>query len=130
MSSADPTGSEIQQSEIPEILAVPVRVEGPVRVQLLPAVVGASSYKNITDTNAHRILRADSRRKRAIILSVDQPIYVAESDGQIVTASGSGAFLLPERIPHEITHREDVWVGLANPTGQTVVSVLHELWSE
>jgi hypothetical protein len=79
------------------------------------------------DENATPILNRDPRRRRAVIITIDQPIYVGSSQNE--ADSGTG-FLLPINVPLEITHTDEVWAAVSLAAGDSVVSVLNELWTE
>jgi hypothetical protein len=77
--------------------------------------------------SASPILNRDARRRRAVIVTIDQPIYVGLSQNE--ADSGMG-FLLPVSVPLEITHADEVWAAVSLAVGESIVSVLNELWTE
>lgn len=126
MSEREPDTSEVIQQEDIALQTVPVKVEGPVRTQALPAPIGSMRSYTVTES-ASPILNRDARRRRAVIVTIDQPIYVGLSQNE--ADSGMG-FLLPVSVPLEITHADEVWAAVSLAVGESIVSVLNELWTE
>lgn len=126
MSSADPTGSEIQQSELRDVPAVPVRVEGPVRVQTMPAII--ASFRLIVvpfDGQAHQILKKDPRRARVFMRGLAGLAWLGTVESQATSRQG---FELSAQVNLEMRHGDEVWA-MAD-TVDVRISIMQELWAE
>ncbi len=115
----------VQVEEIPLSEAVPVQVEGPVRVQLLPRKGGTTFTKTLT-TSPQRLLAADHRRAKATLMSIGQNLLVSLSQASAQDASRMA--LWPQNFPFVVEADTEVWA--ASSTSTTVVSVTTELWAE
>lgn len=109
--------------------AVDVAVRGPVRTQELPHKAGATFSRSVgtltATTPAARVLSADHKRARAVIMSVGQNMYVAFSQASAQDVSRMA--LWPSGVAFVVTTATEVWVVAA--TGTTTVSVVTELWA-
>jgi hypothetical protein len=124
MSVTEPTAPEVEQSEQPNIPSVPVMVEGPIRVQELPATTGrAFSLTGVTTTEPKKLLDEDPRRKRAVIVGNDDDIFIGRTQQECIQGA-----ILPVDTPVYITHKDPVWVAAVNST--TRVSCIMELWAD
>jgi len=109
------------QAEEIEIREVPVRVVNPVEPT---RIVASAMYSRTIEEDAEKILKRDPRRSRCVIFSVDRPVYVGTSQEEV---DSGRAFLLNNNIMLEITHTDDLWVGIAQVAQTGIVSVLVEL---
>lgn len=105
------------------IKAVPVNVEGPVRVQFQPSRTATMRQVTLT-TTAELILPEDPRRSRAFILPTDGDIYFGTRND----IQNARAFRLPDPIGIDITHGDAVWA--AAVTGTVVTSIMVENWAD
>ncbi len=111
----------------------------PARVDVVvPDVLSARTFVVSTSLNpVLRLLGFDKRRRRAIVMTLDEPVVIsasqaAASDPQnAVNAAGTGAsgFVLPAGIPLTIDSRAEVWVAATSST-PTRVSVLADTFGE
>lgn len=76
-------------SEPPEIVMVPVRVDGMVNTHSLPAVTSSIHHFTLDATTPIRILDGDPRRSQAHIMT-DADLYVGTTDAQVRDASQRG----------------------------------------
>lgn len=120
-----PELEDVQQDEA-EGLRVPVRIDGPVRVQVLPSRHGVSrSYASAaTDTEPVPLSGGDLRRRRVTIMSIGATIYVGQKDD---VKSGNAA-QWPQNVPLVLEHTEQIYAKAA--TGTTVISVIAENWAD
>lgn len=126
MSAMDPTGSEIQQQEIPEYSAVRVQVEGPVKVQTLPAII--ASFRLIIipfDGQAHQILKKDPRRSRVFMRGLGGTTWLGTVESQATSKQG---FEMAAQVNIEMRHGDEVW-GMADSV-DVRMSIMQELWAE
>ncbi len=126
----DPEVEELTQQEAPTPLVlnpVPVDVQGPVKVQQLPAQTGSAKRVNVTDTQSVKIAKGDPRRSILRIWATDQPIYVGYSQAE---ADGSQAAKLPINLILPIANLNEVWVRSATPGQATDVSWINDQWTQ
>jgi hypothetical protein len=124
-----PEPEEVLQHEPDAVLdmgSVPVVVDGPVRVQSLPAMVWAVAQARPTDTlGAQQLLGANPNRKRAVLTSLQGGYYLAPTKAQ--AESRTSAARIGLSTPIEITHVGEVWV--YNEAAETpAVSAIIEYW--
>jgi hypothetical protein len=124
----EPSQSEVYQSEsdVPGMIEVPVRVEGPVRAQALPAESWAVAFYELSTTEATRVARRDPRRKRAVITVATQLAWIGPTQsgcrpnvGYRMGAAATSTI--------EITHTEEIWA-MADTAG-SLLSILVEYWT-
>jgi hypothetical protein len=108
---------------------VDVTVSGPVRTQELPRRAGATFTRTVGTltgtTPAVRVLTADHKRARAVLMSVGQNMLVAFNQGSAQDASRM--ILWPANSAFVVTTATEVWVAAA--TGTTSIGVATELWA-
>lgn len=117
----------------------PARSTKPVDVHVHePEVVSFQTYAVSTSVNEMlRVLGTDLNRKRAVIMTLDEPVVVANS---IASASDSrnatntagnpaGGFVLPVNVPLVLESRGEVWVAATSSTA-TRVSVAAETYAD
>lgn len=140
MSDTEPTVAEVQQEEAraASMVPVPVTVEGPVRVQMLPAVTGRMYNVTIME-QAEQIVGYNPRRKR-LVLRVTS-IAPADADKIAIANTKNDAedgrgFVLPTdawggNSSLEITHCEAVWAAVLQSSAATTMqlSILDEEWA-
>lgn len=123
-----PTTDEVLQVEDgawPKEPAVEVTVHGPVRTQELPHKAGATFTRPNITTTPYRILTADHRRARAVLLSIGQNLLIAFNSASAQDPSRMA--LWPANTQFLVTAATEVWV--ASATGTTSVSVATEMWA-
>lgn len=128
MTERDPTQEELDQREPADLQAVPVRIEGPVRSQQLPAQTWAAKTIELTDDETIRVLNRDPRRKRAYLLSNDGATWIGASQAGTLNVG----FRLPDGgldgLGLELTHSEEVWAVADGNTSNLRMVV--EYWAE
>lgn len=108
-----------------EDTAVVVRHDGPIRTQLLTTRLGSSRTLTLDSAlGSMRVLLGDPRRSRAVLLSIDQDMYVGAS--QTEADQGYGAYW-PKLTQLVLNHQDEVWVRPV--TGTSKVSIINEQWS-
>jgi hypothetical protein len=125
VSEFDPSASEIQQSEIPDYQAVKVQVEGPVRVQEMPAVMVATNKYSPDNTAAVKILQANPRRFRAVITVRTQVVYLGASQGE--ASSTKGAFI-PAPFSIVLRNNQEMWA-IGGSASASEIGVIEEYWA-
>ena len=110
-----------------DVRCVPVDVVGPVTTHELPAR-GATTCTEVATTAARDILSADRTRKRATLISTDNPFYVAYSRNPNINTPGAVGGLWPANVPLIITHCD--WVTVWTPNGNATIAVLTEQWAD
>lgn len=127
----DPTMAEVQQEEAPAlpIVAVPVRVDGVVRVQELPAQSGSvRSVVLDADGRAVRVAKPDARRKRLRLLASGQPVYFGYDQA---TADSPVAGVLPVGVVLAIEPRDaELWVRSATAATAATLTVINDQWTQ
>jgi hypothetical protein len=126
----DPEVEELNQSESPSPLVVnpvPVDVQGPVKVQQMPAQTGSTRNYSVVDTDATKITKNDPRRSRLRIWTQTQPVYVGYTQAE---ALGTQAAILPTGLILEIGNLNEVWVRSATAGQTAVVSALNDQWTQ
>lgn len=104
---------------------VNVRTIGPVRTQETPHKAGATFTKAAITTAPQRLLTADHRRAKVVLVSIGQNMLVAFSNA--AAQDPSRMALWPANVPLTLTNDSEVWV--ASATATTSVSVVTELWA-
>jgi hypothetical protein len=121
---------EVLQEEVQHqaIAPVPVTVEGPVRTQQLPNQVYVSrTMLNVPSTVATLILSHEDRRSRAVLISIDQPMYVGRTPGEV--ESGIAA-VWPDGVPYEVRSGQSVYAMCAAGGNTTTTISFHaEYWT-
>jgi hypothetical protein len=118
----------------PFIPVVPVKIEGPARVQQLPSQLGDARTLKLKparvitapsggDATARQ--NGDSRRKRMVLLSTDQPFYYGLNQE---TVEGGTAALWPINVALVIEHCAEFWLASANAAG-TTLTIIREDWA-
>lgn len=107
-----------------EGIRVPVRLDQPVPVHILPSRSGAARSYDVDTTTILPLLGRDDRRRRAQIISIDQHIFVGEAEE---VRAGTAA-LWPKQVPLVIEHTELVFVRAS--ASVTKVSVVAEQWAD
>lgn len=130
MTDIQPDEREVIQAEGEAGASVPVcvtEVKAPVRVQVLPRK-GGSTFTKTLSTTPQRILTADHRRARAVVVAGDgvTPFLVAFSSAAAQDASRMT--LWPGLLPFEHDATTEVWAMVS--TGTLAVGVATWLWAE
>lgn len=121
---AHPDLSEIMQRPEPAApVPVPVRHEGPMPTQELPAVLGTAEQWAIT-TVPQVVLTRSRTRKKATLISTDNPILIMPRRSNIGTMTGA---LWPANVPLVYTAETELSVVVS--TGTATLSVITEDWS-
>lgn len=128
----DPTVDELHQDEehgVNAFAPVAVAVEGVARVQLLPAQGGsAKSVTLAADTPAVKIAKPDPRRKKLLLLPVDQRVAFGYSQAE---ADASSAALIPAGTGLPLDNRDaEVWVRSAVLGEAATLTIVTDLWAQ
>jgi hypothetical protein len=127
MSEREPNTAEVHQVEaeyVEDLIEVPVRIEGPVRAQVLPATSWTAVTYELTATDSIKVVNRDARRSRfTLVAAADAWIGAVQSQ-----AKANVGGLVPANVPIEQRHTEEVWA-IAD-TGTTTLTVLEEYWTE
>jgi len=107
---------------IPEpLVSVPVRNESP--AQGIPRCIALSAANPVLP-----LLPQDPRRRNALVLAVDNDVYICGSlelaQAAQGTTTGSGGFYLPKGIAIPIVNRAACWVAVTTTGSASRVSVL------
>jgi hypothetical protein len=127
--SRDPSEEEVHQiePELYEPVEVPVRVEGPADVRVLPAVAWFPTRFEVTGTTGPvKLVSRNPYRKRLLLHSETAGFFYGSSQAQV---AGRGACpFIAENTPIELIHTEEVWANCL--AGESpVVSVTEEMWT-
>lgn len=116
----------VQDQALPEahLPTIPVRVDGPVTVQRLPAV--ASTMRTITLSTTPEILSGRDPRRQRIYLFAHADLLLGLTSGD-VSAGGSG-YLVAANTSVELRSQDAIY-GAAE-TGNAAVSVIIERWAD
>lgn len=115
---ADTTGPE------PTVRVDVASVETPVRTQELPRKGGTTRTRTVGLTPI-RVLAADHKRAKAVIVSIGQNVLIAL--GREQAQDPSTMALWPQNVPYTATCVSEIWV--ASATATTSVSIISELWA-
>lgn len=130
-----PTGSieDLNQEEglaIPIPVSVPVVMDGPVQVHLIPSVAsGSRSFTSDTTSPPIRVGNEDPRRRSLTIMSMDADFYIGETPNDVASQYCAK---WPKLVALTITHKNAVYVRTAT-TGEvtsTIVSAITETWAD
>lgn len=129
MTDLQPDTGEVLQEE-PYVMAVQgaVSVKGPVRVQELPLKGGGTRTKSVGDTKFIQVLEADKRRGRAVLMSMDEEVYIGFSEAAMQDPIASTVW--PAGVPFEVPAAVEAYVMCAVAAATTRVSVTTYLWAE
>lgn len=113
---------------------IPVTVDGPVRVQDVPArrATYQTVYIDGSRKDAVQLLPPDPRRKRAVLIATDQDPYIGatrEDLAGVTTGSAAAAMQFPRSVPLELLHCDGVYCTTGDGSN-TFVSVLAEYWAD
>jgi hypothetical protein len=110
-----------QGAEADILDAVPVRVMGP----------DTGTARTFTLTSAYpvaQLLGADQRRRVAIVMAIDNDVYLTSNEGIAHDVAGNTtagqAFYLPAKIAMPIADRGNYWIAATTTATATRVSVL------
>ena len=124
-----PDQSEVNQAEAEANppTDIPVRIEGPADVRILPAVAWFPARFEVTDqTGPVRLTGRNQHRKRVLIHAQTAGFFYGSSQAQ-VQGRGNSPFIVKDT-PIELTHTEEIWVN--NIAGELpVISVVEEMWT-
>lgn len=124
MPQAPDVAAVLQEPDVPYSVTVPVRHDGPVFSQEVPAVLGTMMTVTAT-TSPQMILGASPLRKKATIISTDNAFMVIPRRNNGGTASANA--LWPANVPLVYTAQNDLSV--MTSTGTATISVITEDWS-
>lgn len=116
-----PDVEELQQ-EAPELARVPVSLELGT-VYRLPARRAICSTDVVGDTTAIGVAAVNPRRNRVVLVSLDEPVYIARD-------SLSTGALWPANVPYVGEHADAIFVKCATTSQTTSVGVVQELWAD
>jgi hypothetical protein len=124
-----PDQSEINQEEAEAYKPtdIPVRIEGPADVRILPAVAWFPARFEVTDTTGPvRLVGRNQFRKRLLMHSQTAGFYYGSAQAQ-VQGRGNCPFIVKD-VPIELTHTEEIWAN--NIAGELpVISIIEEMWT-
>jgi hypothetical protein len=128
MSERESDMTEVHQVEAEEYppIEVPVRIEGPADVRVLPAVAWVGNRCELSDTSGPiKLTSRNPHRKRLVLHSQSAGFFYGASQAQV---AGRGACPFIENdIVIELLHTEEVWA--CNVATETpIVSVVEEMW--
>jgi hypothetical protein len=123
----DPEVDELEQESHIEPITVPVRLDGPVMVHLLPARHALSRGLSVADTASEVLSGRDLRRASIRIWSALQPIYVGFSKQEVDIGT---AAVLPVGLILTMTNIRQIWVRSATPAQVATVSWILESWAD
>lgn len=112
-----------QRADLPLSVTVPVKHDGPLPTQELPAVLGTAEQWPIT-TAPQVVLTRSQTRKRAILISTDNPFLILPRRSNIGTNTGA---LWPALVPLVYTAQTELSV--CTTTGTATLSVITEDWT-
>lgn len=119
---ATPSIAQIEQEQLaPQ--AVLVIHNGPITTHELPARAGAA-FSQICSTTSTQVIGKDLKRKRAILLSTDNPFYY--SSREISQVNSASAALWPINVPLVLQHGDEVWVACATASMVSTIAVVTE----
>lgn len=118
----DPSNAEVEQYEAPELVTVPVSVDSPVKVQMLPSAGGLQVESQSLGTTPVRLLYRDPMRRHAIVLATDYSIYVGGTQAQCLAQSVAW----PAGLPMPVTSDGDLWAYSAAVGGASKVMTVVE----
>jgi hypothetical protein len=124
----EPDPGEVLQHEAAplHVAPIPVVVEGPTRIQSLPAIrQWAMAQLTIDQNNPQQLAQADPRRSKLTIVAQTTPIFIGDSSGAVV---GNRRFRLPIDRPESMGHGGEVWA--VGDAGTAVVYVYMEYWTD
>ncbi len=130
MTNTDPTAVHYVEDpgmpDVPELLqrdvdlpAVPVRVDGPLIVQLAPSLRGPAFPMTLGTVFQH-VLGADPKRRRCILLADEAWLYRTSTSG--------GGVPWPADTALYLEHADQVYA--ATPTGTATLTVITEIWAD
>ncbi len=112
--------------DVPDLLqrddylpAVPVRITGPLVVQMAPSRRGPAFSQDLATTFQH-VLGADPKRRRAVLIGSVDWLYR--------TATSGGGVPWPQDVPLVLEHADQVFAAVPTSTGQ--LSVITEVWAD
>lgn len=114
----------LQEEDAP--VAVPVKHDGPVHTQELPARRWSAFNTTVVDTSVEHLFGRDPRRKRVTLMTTDAPYIVGES--KQVVEKGAGA-VWPQNVALVLAHQGDIYVR-RSAAGSSVLSVVAEYWAD
>jgi hypothetical protein len=114
----------LQEPEEPYTATVPVKHDGPVFSQEVPAVLGTTMTVTAT-TSPQMILGASPLRKKATLISTDNPFMLVARRNNATVVSANA--LWPANVPLVYTAQTELSV--ATSTGTASISVITEDWS-
>lgn len=127
---ADVLQTESGGYTVPEVPVIPVKIEGFVTTQELPAVRSTTRSISLTnsDADAQELVGEDPRRKALTIWVETQGVYLNESRQGVTGATPFGAHL-PAGGSVTINHQNPVWIRGDNASA-SLVSFLLEQWAD
>lgn len=114
----------LQEPEEPFSVTVPVKHDGPIFSQEMPAVLGTTMTVTVT-TSPQMILGASPLRKRATLISTDNAFMVVARRNNATVASANA--LWPANVP--LVYGAQTELSVATSTGTATLSVITEDWS-
>lgn len=120
------TEEEIHQEVMPALISVPVHLDRPATVQLLPSRVGPAFVTGL-NSNWQSVLNRDPKRRRAVLMLAS----ATASDTWLYSRTQGGAGVpWPANVPLVLEHADAVYasVGPGNPA--TTLTAITEMWAD
>ncbi len=119
-----PDLDDVQQREALTLVTVPVKVEGPVRVQNLPAKIGVMQSVPLPGSATPvSVLPRDLRRSVATL--------ICDQEWRVMRKSGSERVRWPADVPLVITSGDEIWAILpATAQDPATLSVISEIYAD
>lgn len=118
-----PDVPDVLQEPEPLVLPVPVKHDGPILSQELPALLGTAT-QYVAGTQPQVVLNASRFRKRATLISTDNPFLIVYQRNNVVPAACA---TWPANVPFIYTAQSELSVATAS--GTAAVSVVTEDWA-
>ena len=127
-----PEPEEVVAAEVTQeqaIAAVPVVVEGPVRVQMLPATHWSTGSVTVRSTDPPVKLVDPNPMRKRIVISSDGAFSIGTSQGEAGAGFGQAGYGRGG-IAYELTHQQAIWVWVTDSAGSTAgIGYIEEFWT-
>lgn len=129
---SEPSIGEVHQYDVSgdAVINRPVAVviEGPVRTQPLPSVIGASRVVVLpSDGTPVQVGNRSEQRKRMLLLAIDQPFYVGVDRGDVQSLV---AGKWPINVVLEWLSVNPVWAASATGGSACTLTVVEDFWTD
>lgn len=120
-----PTEDDVLQADEEPMSSVPVTVENVVRTDEMPTRSGGFYTIALSTSDAQQVLKRDTRRRSALLLTLNSDFYVGNMRGDVLNNSGSARW--PAGTPLVLTTADEVWCAAASNTD--TMTVIVENWA-